>query len=178
MVLNKVGCVSRNGTKFILRRRTIGKKRPLNRFEAETDLSCVSASAKKLKNAARPEVTIDPTFSYCFIAFVSVFSTISEHVVCRECHSKVEFHQASKRGLGIKIDIVCASCAKRTGEKVTASVPNSPFTRNGYEINRRIILTMRLLGVGLNVLRKFCAFMDIFRPLFQSFYDGKICCLV
>ncbi|XP_046589419.1 uncharacterized protein LOC124293252 [Neodiprion lecontei] len=30
---------------------------------------------------------------------------------------------------------------------------------------------MRLLGVGLNGLMKFCAFMDLPRPIFQSFYD-------
>ena len=102
MGLNKVGSASRKSRKFILRKRTIGIKRPLNRFEAETDLSGVSAPAQKMKNAARPEVTVDPTFSYCFTAFVSVVSTISEHVLCRECHSKVEFHQSSERGLGFK----------------------------------------------------------------------------
>ena len=42
MGLDKVGCAFRKDTKFILRRRKIGKKRPPNRFEAGTDLSGVS----------------------------------------------------------------------------------------------------------------------------------------
>lgn len=33
---------------------------------------------------------------------------------------------------------------------------------------------MRLLGVGLNGTKKFCAFMDLPRPIFQSFYDSII----
>lgn len=31
--------------------------------------------------------------------------------------------------------------------------------------------SMRLLGVGLSGLIKFCAFMDLPRPIFHSFYD-------
>lgn len=143
----------------------------MNRFEAEEDLAGVSASAKKLKTGAPQDVRVDPMFSYCFIAFVSVFSQLSEHIVCRSCHSKVQFHQSSKRGLGFKIDIVCETCGKNDGEKVTASVPNSPFIRNAYDINRRIILAMRMIGVGMNGLLKFCGFMDIPRPMFQSLYD-------
>jgi len=46
--------------------------------------------------------------------------------------------------------------------------------RNAYEINRRIVLTMRLLGVELNGLIKFCAFMELPRPIFQSFYDSIV----
>ena len=33
---------------------------------------------------------------------------------------------------------------------------------------------MRLLGVGLNGIMKFCAFMDLPRPIFQSFYDKVV----
>jgi len=33
---------------------------------------------------------------------------------------------------------------------------------------------MRLLGIGLNGIEKFCAFMELPRPIFQSFYDKLV----
>ena len=33
------------------------------------------------------------------------------------------------------------------------------FIGKAYEINRRIVFTMRLLGVGYEGIRKFCGFM-------------------
>ena len=57
---------------------------------------------------------------------------------------------------------------------MTASVPNSLSIKNGYEINSRVMLTMRSLRVGLNGLKKFCVFMDISRSVFQSFYDSLV----
>lgn len=33
---------------------------------------------------------------------------------------------------------------------------------------------MRLLGVGLHGIIKFCAFIDLPRPIFQSFYDKVV----
>ena len=53
-------------------------------------------------------------------------------------------------------------------------IPNCPYIKNAYEINRRIILAMRLLGVGLQGIRKFCAFMELPRPVYQSVYDRII----
>ncbi|KYN18206.1 hypothetical protein ALC57_09489, partial [Trachymyrmex cornetzi] len=48
------------------------------------------------------------------------------------------------------------------------------FIKNAYEINRRIVIAMRLLGIGLQGIRKFCAFMELPRPVFQSVYDSII----
>ncbi|EFN71738.1 hypothetical protein EAG_00321, partial [Camponotus floridanus] len=71
------------------------------------------------------------------------------------------------RGLGFKIVIVCPNCP-------AVEIPSCKYIRNAYEINRRIVLAMRLLGVGLNGILKFCAFMELPRPIFQSFYDRVI----
>lgn len=144
------------------------RKRPLNRHEIEKpeDLN-VSASARKLKEKDSNDIEVDPTFGYHLVNFVTVFDAISNVMVCKECHSNVRFTESSKRGLGFKIVISCDNCDKK-------EIPNSPFIKNAYEINRRIILAMRLLGIGVQGIRKFCAFMELPRPVFQSVYDTII----
>jgi len=147
------------------KRPTKKNKRPLNRYEIEKpeDLD-VSASAKKLKGRDVTDIEVDPTFGYNIINFVAVFAAISNVVVCKVCHSEVSFTESSKRGLGFKIVVSCKNCDK-------TEIPSCPYVKNAYEINRRIILAMRLLGVGLQGIRKFCAFMELPRPVYQSVYD-------
>lgn len=138
----------------------------MNRFEAESDSIGVSASAKKIK-VNDEDFDVKYEFSYRIINFFAVFSAISQHVKCKTCDSDITFHERSPRGLGFKIVIFCPNCPE-------VDIPSSKFIRNGYEINRRIVLAMRLLGVGLNGIIKFCAFMELPRPIFQSFYDRLV----
>jgi len=42
---------------------------------------------------------------------------------------------------------------------------------NTYEINRRFIFMMRVLGLGLKGAQKFCGFIDIPQFLFHHTYD-------
>ena len=123
----------------------------------------VSASAKKL-NMANEDFDINYDFSNRILNFVTVFSVISQHVKCKTCDSDIAFHERSSRGLGFKIVIACPNCPD-------VVIPSCKFINNAYEINHRIVLAMRLLGVGLNGILKFCAFMELPRPIFQSFYD-------
>lgn len=168
---NRVNCC-RKGTKMSSgheKSRKSSSKRPLNRFEMETpDDANVSTSARKLKDSGDEyDIEVDNTISYCMLNFITVFMAISNAVVCKECKLNVTFTESGKRGLGFKIVISCANCDKK-------EVPNCPFVDKSYEINRRIILAMRMLGVGLNGTMKFCAFMDLPRPIFQSFYDKVV----
>lgn len=151
------------------KRRKSSSRRPLNRFEMETpDDANVSTSARKLKDSGDDyDIEVDNTISYCMLNFITVFTAISNAVVCKVCKSNVTFTESAKRGLGFKIIISCENCDKK-------DVPNCPFVAKSYEINRRIILAMRMLGVGLNGTMKFCAFMDLPRPIFQSFYDKVV----
>lgn len=98
------------------------------------------------------------------INFLLVFSAIAQHVKCKTCSSDITFQERSPRGLGFKIVIVCPNCPE-------VEIPSSKYINNAYEINRRIVLAMRLLGIGLHGIIKFCAFMELPRPIFHSFYD-------
>lgn len=47
---------------------------------------------------------------------------------------------------------------------------SSPFVRNAFEINRRIVFVMRLLGIGVEELRLFCGLMDMATDFYSNTY--------
>lgn len=125
------------------RRKRFGK-RPLNRYELEApEPESVSTSAKKLKQAgeSNKEVEVDEAFGYRLINFLAVFNVISNVLVCKTCKSNVRFTESGKRGLGFKIVVSCDNCEETI-------IPNCPLIDKSYEVNRRIMLAMRLLGIG------------------------------
>lgn len=97
---------------------------------------------------------VEQTFMYCILNFASVFSTNSAAVICKECTSTVTFHQRDVRELGFKISMAC-KCKK---EK---EIDSCPKIGKAYEINRRLVFVMRLLGVGYEGYRIFCGLMDM-----------------
>lgn len=156
------------GSASNLKRPRISKRRPLNCYELEMpDVEKAGTSARKLSKMDLEEFEVEEGFGYQILNFLAVFSAISQAVVCEKCKSEVTFTESAKRGLGFKIVISCQKCDK-------IYIPSSPFIEKGYDINRRIVLAMRLLGVGLNGIMKFCAFMDLPRPIFLSFYDRVV----
>ncbi|XP_025162547.1 uncharacterized protein LOC112588080 isoform X1 [Harpegnathos saltator] len=142
------------------------KKKPQNRYVLEGESESVSTSAKKLKQSEDEyHINVDATTGYRFIDFVTVFAAMSEFLVCKVCKSPVKFQEASIRGLGFKIAVLCEQCSPKY-------IKSCPVINNhAYDINRRIVFVMRLLGVGVNGIKKFCSFMCLLHPVFQSFYD-------
>ncbi|XP_012232335.2 uncharacterized protein [Linepithema humile] len=150
-------------------RSSIKRRQPLNRYSLEGETESVSTSAKKLKTSTDDyEIHVNKTFGYCFINFVTVFTSISQLIVCKTCGSNIKFEESSCRGLGFKIAVICEKC-------VPKYINSSPLINNhAYDINRRMVFTMRLLGIGINGIKKFCAFMCLPIPVYQSFYDKII----
>lgn len=157
---------SRTRNSRVSRSQKTPRKRPKNPFEMEGDTEGTSTSAKKLKMTEGDfDINVDPTFGYKFIDFVRVFTAIAQMVVCKSCGSSVKFMEASSRGLGYKIVVACDKCSPHY-------ISASPLIdSHAYDINRRIVFAMRLLGIGINGIKKFCAFMCLQEPVFQSFYD-------
>lgn len=128
----------------------------------EGDAESFSASAKKVKlNSDVPE---NGSTEYRVINFLTVFTTISTFVKCKDCGRAVQFGTASTRGLGFKITILCDTCPTR-------HVQSCPLIKNTYEVNRRFVFTMRLLGLGLKGAQRFCGLMDMPAFLCQATYD-------
>ncbi|CAG5096662.1 Protein of unknown function [Cotesia congregata] len=84
-----------------------GKKRKnvFNPKTVEYDESSFSASAKKFKAQEEMCVTRDTSVEYRILNFITVFTTISEYVLCKTCGEPVKFETASEHGLGFKISL-------------------------------------------------------------------------
>lgn len=114
-------------------------------------------------STAENDIEVDATFGYRIINFLTVFSTLSQIVACKKCGGSVTFLESSKRGLGFKLVIVCEKCGSIT-------IDSSPLIGHAYDINRRLTLAMRLIGIGIQGISKFCAFMCLPKPVFQKSY--------
>ncbi|CAD6201804.1 GSCOCG00002783001-RA-CDS [Cotesia congregata] len=136
-----------------------------NRFTVERETSYTSASAAKFKNSGDEEVIINKNFGYCILEFYSVFQTLSTLIVCATCKEEIKFSQTAPRGLGFKIALQC-NC-----ESITY-IQSCPTVNKAYEINRRIVTAMRLLGVGREGINIFCSVMDICQGLCVSTYNS------
>jgi len=126
-----------------------------------------STSAKKFENQEQCDVPKNASTGYRILEFITVFSAISNAVKCKQCNGNVRFETASERGLGFKIVLICDKC-------IPQYINSSPLVSKAYEINRRFIFIMRILGVGLQGCKKFCGLMDLPPFLAQASYDAII----
>lgn len=137
-------------------------------FNPKTDIineKRFCASRKKIQSGDEFGVPVDHSVEYRIINFILVFTTLSRYVKCKTCESDVEFVPIETRGLGFKIDMICEKCENR-------KIESSAVINHTYEINRRFILTMRLLGLGAAGCAKFCGLMDMPQFLKQKSYDS------
>lgn len=137
------------------------RKNIFNPKTADRNQTASSASAKKLKDQEDISVPVDSSSGYRILNFFTVFSAIANLVKCITCNGKVKFEIASTRGLGFKIAVVCENCP-------THFIASCSFLGHSYEINRRFVFVMRILGVGWKGAHKFCGLMDL-----QQFLDKK-----
>lgn len=157
---------SKKGNKFsesFGRRKSMKHKKILNRYDQEELDESVGTSSKKLKlSEDNYDISFDSTFGYRIISFTCIFSILSDVVVCSMCHKPVKFTESNQQGLGFRLVVTCDDCAPRYID----SCPK--INGKAYEINRRLTLAMRLMGIGINGVKKFCAFMDLPHPVYQK----------
>ncbi|XP_046586024.1 uncharacterized protein LOC124292686 [Neodiprion lecontei] len=134
-----------------------------NRFTSQQDTVYTSASIKKLQGGMDLEVPITSNFGYCILEFATVYSTISNTVICKECEGDVSFAQSSYHGLGFKIVQSC-KCAR---QKV---INSGPMLQHASEINRCFVFVIRLLGIYHEGVNLFCSLVDICSGISNSTY--------
>ncbi|KYN15554.1 hypothetical protein ALC57_12224 [Trachymyrmex cornetzi] len=157
--------MDKKSTKFSSARPSRPKKRKFssNQHTSEQDTSSTSSSASKLsKKSPEFEVNIDQSVQYVIINF-ALFLTLQTLVICKVCKSDIRFYKYSEKGLGFKLVVQC-KCETET------CIPSSPEMNTTYEINRRFVYAMRLIGVGFQGLSNFCGFMDIANKIKLSKY--------
>ena len=119
-------------------------------------------SAKKIKNTEDLDVNVNPSFNYCIIQFTAVFFQLQQLLKCKDCNGEVFFSKNGQRGLGFKLSV-----KSKCNETLISS---SPFIDKAFEINRRLVLAMRILGVGFEGIRNFCGLMDLGQGICNSTY--------
>lgn len=132
--------------------------------QSEADTSHASASAAKLKKSDDTsfDVHIDPTAGYSIIQFLLVFSALQQYVKCKVCNKDVSFTKYGQRGLGFKICVTC-DCEEKY-------INSCPLISTGYEINRRLVYVMRLIGVGFSGINTFCGLMELGHGINSTVY--------
>ena len=124
-----------------------------NRYSSDHSTSFTSTSAQKLSTSTDFDVKCDDSFNYCILVFSLVFSALAGMLKCKTCNNDVEFTKTGIKGLGFKINILCL-CGNR-------SINSCELVDKSFEINRRMVFVMQLLGVGVNGLHLFCSLMDL-----------------
>ena len=138
-----------------------------NRYTVENETEFASTSAKKLRESRDCEFIVDSMHMYSIIHFNLIFSAIREFLKCKVCDGEVEFGRKGEQGLGFQLSITC-----ECGAKFINSSPK--ISGKSFEINRRMIFVMRLLGIGVKGVNMFCAMMDICSGLSKSAYYAAI----
>ena len=132
-----------------------------NQHTSEHSTEYTSASAKKLSTSDF-DVKLDEGHSYSILSFSLVFSALASILQCKTCGKDVKFTKTGIRGLGFKINIEC-ECGDQ-------QINSCNVINKSFEINRRIVFVMRLLGIGRNGLDLFCALMDLTASFTKSTY--------
>jgi len=124
----------------------------LDKIEAETEYA--STSAKKIKDASYDDIEIDVGHNNVIINFLTVFNFLSQCLKCKKCEGDVTFSRTCGRGLGFNLVIKCKCNDQQR-------VSSSPLVNGAYEINRRLMFVMRILGLGLRSINTFCSLMEL-----------------
>lgn len=105
------------------------------------------------------------------IAFNCIFGALSEKLKCKTCDGNVRFEKAGCRGLGFQL---CVKCKCPNDQKIDSCPTELTANKNNkiFEVNRKFVLVMRLLGVGISGINLFCSLMDICNGYSSSMYYG------
>lgn len=121
---------------------------------------------KSYLGALYDDVRCSPTHGYRIIEFFTIFNFLSDILICHECKNDVKFEETPNRGLGLNLVVLC-KCGRR-------DIRSRHLISNGYEINRRMVFVMRLLGICRDGTNLFCGLMDMFSGLSKHVENGSL----
>lgn len=138
-----------------------------NQHVLENDSEWTSTSSKKLKESGTLDYQMDSSFMYRILQLGAFFEFLSSTVICKSCNSGVSFSEESVRGLGFKIVMQCNCQNPR-------HIFSCPLVNKAYEINRRLVFVLRLLGVGNQGMNLFLGYMDLGTYFSQKSYECAV----
>jgi len=134
-----------------------------NKHTADDVTLDTSASARKIAAKTTDfEVNVDPFLQYCIVNFL-LFMSLQDILICKKCKGDIKFFKRAEKGLGFQLVVQCRC-------ESDVHIPSSPQINTSYEINRRFVFAMRLIGVGFQAMTNFCGFMDIRQEISKRSY--------
>lgn len=155
--------------KPIRKSRNYKKKIQGNRFTnaSQQNQNPISSSAKKISKAKAFSVECNETLQYVFFTFLTLrFSTLSKFVKCKDCNGDITFSKEPISGLGFKLLLTCP-CSLR-------AIDSCKRIGTSFEVNRKLVFLMRLLGIRHVGLTLFCSLMDITSSFSTNLYYGAL----
>lgn len=115
-----------------------------------------------------PDQSVDPERSGNRLIDLEVFQTIlGDIATCKHCCSGLlSVREVRRDGLVSTLEFSCTACSK------TSSFPLGKLSPAGrfYEVNRRAVTAMRLVGRGLSALKKICCSLNMPPPMAKTTY--------
>lgn len=142
---------------------------------AASDLSDVSASKRKLDCSENDDVSNNYSYegSTNIIIDLEILSTVFNTVAkCKNCNASNCFdvleEKNSCKGIASSLLCICKFCGN------SSSAMTSKISKEGYDVNNRLVYAMRCIGKGRCAARTFCAVMNLPPPpaKFEKFYDS------
>ncbi|XP_071574866.1 uncharacterized protein [Temnothorax nylanderi] len=149
-----------------------GKKGTKRRFSGnqhtnENEQEFASTSAKKIAGSDDFETTVSPSNVYAVVNFTLVFTVLSNILKCKKCNGDVKFGKKDEHGLGFQLSVLC-----KCDEKFIYLCEK--INNKSYEINRRLVFVMRLLGVGIAGINTFLGLMDLGKKISNNMYYAAV----
>lgn len=138
-----------------------------NRFSNENETEFASTSAKKFAGSDDFDAIVIPSHVFSIINFTLVFSALSNILKCKTCNGDVTFGKKDEQGLGFQLAVKC-----ECGDSFIYSCEK--IANKSYEINRRLVFVMRLLGIGINGINTFLGLMDLGKNMSISMYYSAV----
>ena len=159
----KKGCrEAPNRTKYRRRKR----KFQSNQNTTDESIEFTSSTAKKLRDSKSLGATYNPAIDYVFISFTQFFFQLSNFVQCNVCNDKITFVKTCINGLGFQVQLQC-KCKYRV-------INSCNRIQKDFEINRKFVFVMRLIGVGIRGIKLFCSMMDLSHDFSNHKYYGVL----
>lgn len=149
-------------------RKFVGKSKPQTPEEPRPSTS--SRSKEKLGHNFSLYDNKNESLEYEIVDVSILKNILSEVAVCRLCHCTLSLTKKSAVGLATEFSITCLSCDHNLKvmncSKITRSIPdeNGSTEQNYYDLNLRLVYSMRVLGKGYTSARTFCGMMNLPPP--------------
>ena len=140
----------------------------------------ISSSSKKLTKRIRnveddvEQVSVDGFVIFCIAVMRNVFSVLC----CPGCKQEgVELEEICERkqGVAVAFRLKCSTCLWEH-QFSSSRYTNFPGkkTKNNMEVNVRLIMALRNLGIGYDGLQHFCMTLNMNKPMTRNNYNKTV----